>query len=266
MTRFCPACRKVLLAGALTVQIMNNDYHSSCLHCIKCGRNLFDKGFVKRADGKLCCEEGACDQQGSSPTNNNTQWLQYPTPTAAQSSPRPPVQVAAADDHGLKLRSHSIKNQQTYSINDQFVQQQPPIAVAPITVLPAMTHNNNNYNNNNNANKMATNHAPYATLEDLNNNNSNKNAGKNSASSSGSESIRSGASSPVHVNNKYFVDSTDSSPKLYANNGQTAQAVHSYNLGNFLKRSNKRNDSSHVIGSLNNSTIMLLGIITLYRL
>lgn len=264
MTRFCPACRKVLLAGALTVQIMNNDYHSSCLHCIKCGRNLFDKGFVKRTDGKLCCEEGACDQQGSSPTNN-TQWLQYPTPTAAQSSPRPPVQVAP-EDHGLKLRSHSIKNQQTYSINDQFVQQQPPIAVAPITVLPAMTHNNNNnYNNNNNANKMATNHAPYATLDDLNNNNNNKNTGKNSASSSGSESIRSGASSPVHGNNKYFVDSNETSPKLYANNGQTTQAVHSYNLGNFLKRSNKRNDSSHVIGSFL-PTIMLLGFIIIYRL
>lgn len=60
MTRFCPSCHKTILHGSLTAQIMSDDYHSSCIHCFRCGQNLWQKGFVKRSDGKLACEEGMC--------------------------------------------------------------------------------------------------------------------------------------------------------------------------------------------------------------
>lgn len=70
MTRFCPSCHKTILPGSLTTQIMNNDYHSSCLYCFKCGKSLWEKGFVKRQDGKLQCEEANCEENGPQSDEN----------------------------------------------------------------------------------------------------------------------------------------------------------------------------------------------------
>lgn len=97
MTRFCPGCRKIIIHGSLTTQIMSDDYHASCIHCFKCGQNLWQKGFVKRSDGKLTCEEGApCQTQSASTVSSDH---------------------LAADESPRKARNQHANS---FSVNDQF--------------------------------------------------------------------------------------------------------------------------------------------------
>lgn len=66
MTKFCPVCRRNILPGSSTTQIMSNDYHSTCLYCTQCGRSLWDRPFIRRQDGRLYCEDTNCGKGNNS--------------------------------------------------------------------------------------------------------------------------------------------------------------------------------------------------------
>lgn len=133
MTRFCPSCHKTILHGSLTTQIMSDDYHSSCIHCFRCGQNLWQKGFVKRSDGKLACEEGMC-AMGSASTE-----VVPPIVPVVESSPRKANQNANSFSINNQFQDMDTENKingKTVTAVPQATQSVPPQTTIIGTLLP----------------------------------------------------------------------------------------------------------------------------------